>query len=144
MSQGGPRRAKLVGKRPPSLLQIRSKESLLETKEVEEKETRAKQLEKRGNILQELFKTETSYVEYLQVAITIFLRPIETSASTAGIRKEQAQDIFQNIEDLQRINGDLLKQMAIRKATTKGSFKGDEVWLDLLRDAFKKVRVSTP
>merc|ERR1712125_128263 len=86
-----------------------------EKSDSEEKQSTEKQLEQRTNILHELFKTEATYVEYLQVAITIFYRPIIAATSgPAHIPQDKAKQIFQNIEKLHDINASLLKKLAAR------------------------------
>ena len=120
--------------------------SLTDTAEIERQdstedaETKEKLLARRCNIINELLNTESTYVEYLQVAITIFYRPImNATQGDAFIPRDKAKQIFQNIEKLQGINSTLLKKLAARKAQRKGDFS-EGCWLDLLTETFKQVR----
>ena len=112
------------------------------TEEVEQQKiSREKLLERRSNILNELFKTEATYVEYLQVAVNLFLGPIKMAqpGSKAYLPEDKIEQIFQNIAQLQDINAALLKKMGMRKTQSNCPFGPNEVWLDLLTEAFSQV-----
>lgn len=125
-----------------SATKVRKKKLVAQKEEEEEKISSEKLLERRSNILNELFRTEATYVEYLQVAINLFLRPIENAppGSKQFLTEDKREQLFQNIEQLAKINANLLQKMAIRKTQCVGAVFGpDEVWLDLLTDAFSQV-----
>lgn|SRR3990167_2350319 len=104
-------------------------------------EENAKKLERRILTITELFKTEATYVEYLQVAMNIFLRPLRTPPGPGKdplMNSDKIEQIFQNIEEIMDINHQLLKKMAIRKTQCNNIF-GNECWIDLLCDAISEV-----
>ena len=139
-----PKRPRLVEFGSARKLSLSKLEQQQKEKEKEEQVSKEKLLERRSNILNELFRTEATYVEYLQVAINLFLRPIQASAPTSKgyMAPDKVEQVFQNIEQLQDINAGLLKKMALRKTHSKCAFGPDEVWLDLLTEAFSQVCVS--
>lgn len=136
--------------RKPKLVEFGSQRKKINNNQIVKKEddtkiSREKLLERRGFILNELFKTEATYVEYLQVAINLFLRPIEKAnpGSKPYLPTDKREQIFQNIEQLAKINAGLLQKMAIRKTQCNGAaFGPNEVWLDLLTDAFSQVSIT--
>ena len=115
------------------------KDTSLETSREESEESQEKLIEKRNNILNELFKTEATYVEYLQVVITIFYRPIINAQSgPAHIPNDKAKQIFQNIEKLHDINAAMLKKLAARKAQASGDLTTG-CYIDILKETFAQV-----
>ena len=95
-----------------------------------------KQKERRRLTITELWQTETTYVEYLQVAINLFLKPLQQSAKEI-LSPDKIDLIFQNIEELLEIHVEFLKKRSLRK--TQYPTIGDEPWIDLLHEITSQV-----
>ncbi|KAL6060967.1 RhoGEF domain containing protein [Balamuthia mandrillaris] len=72
--------------------------------------------QKRSKIIQEIFDTETSYVNSLHCLIKIFLEPLREQVCNASHKKlaielSQVRTIFSDVETLHAFNSDLLAQL---------------------------------
>lgn len=63
--------------------------------------------QKRKNIMKEMLETEVSYLEFINVVVTLFVTPLRRSLENDKppiLSKEDFQAVFQNIEEIQILN----------------------------------------
>lgn len=71
---------------------------------------------KRDNIAKEILSTEQSYVTSLMVLREAYITPIKNSVGTKDeiLNAEQANILFSNIDDIFKVNKELLKSLRQR------------------------------
>lgn len=61
-------------------------------------------MQRRKNIVKEMFDTETSYLDFLKTVIDKFLTPLPKAIKDKSVLAEFSSILFQNVADIQSLH----------------------------------------